>query len=441
MEGFVPLGTPRVAVAHDGTLAAIQEPLRFVVVEVPGCAAFAEVGIDPEATECELAWVGAPPRLIVLARYGKHSAAHLVDPYGPRTIAQVRLDSPMRLAAAVGSHALAIGAHGSVILTATETDLVAYPLPARGVPLAAGAAGGRFVVAWAAAIEEWDPQSRIPQRRIKLPKPAKLAQVGGSDRVVWFTTEDEPRRIEVAPLVDRGQPRLHELPEPFETIAGHPRSDLLVCLGADTGRIYVLDLDAREGMRVIGAAGIERPEAAGLVCGRLTGVLAAQSHHEVAIVALDGSEPMQRAESFHGEEGSTDYGVPEVATAVTLAAPGQPAPAARDWREALALWARGVIAGQLEAGAPAVASIAALLARFELAPALYPALALLYGAHLAGLDGVAPLDVARVLGRRWDEALGHGQLSERGAAVYEGSRVRLAPNIQRDLDRDGIKNA
>jgi hypothetical protein len=435
MAGFVPLDRARVAVAHDGTLAAIHEPLRVVVVEVPGCAAFAEVGIDPDAIESEAAGVGAPPRVIVVAQYRHHSAAHLVDPYGPRTVAEVRLDAGMRLAGAVGSHALVIGPQGSMILSATEQDLVAHPLPARGVPLAGGAAGSRLVVGWAAAIEEWDPQNRIPQRRIKLPRPAKLSRIGGSDRVVWFMTEGERQRIEVAPLVDRGQPRAHDLPEPIADIAGHPLSDLLVCLGADTGKLYVIDLDAREGMRVIDAAGIDRPEAAGLIHGRLTGVLAAQAHHAVSIVALDGSNPMPRAATFANEEGSTDHGVNDVATSVTLASPGPSDPAPGDWREALALWARSVMGGAV-GGAPAAASIAALLARFELAPALYPALALLYGAHLAGAPGVAPLEVARVMGRRWEEALGRGQLAERGIAHYEGSRIRLAPGIQRELDAD-----
>lgn len=437
----MPIGRPHVAVASDGTLAAIHEPLRVVVVEVPGCAAFAEVGIDPDARDSQIAWVGAPPRVIVMARYDDHSAAHLVDPYGPRTVAEVRLDGSMRLVAAVGSHALAIGAQGSVVLTANQNELVAHPLPARGVPLAGGAAGGKLVVAWPNAIEEWDAQSRIPQRRIKLPRPMTIAQLGGSDRLVWYTTRDAPTLVAVTSLVDRGQPTSHELPEPAAAITGHARSDLLVCVGADTGRVYVLDLDAREGMRVIGASGIERAEAAGLVFGRITGVIAAQAHRPVAIVALDGSQlPSLRHPTFHGEEeSSTDYGVPDVATTVTLASPPAPvAPqvpvAAHDWRDAVASWAIAVAAGETDTGAPAASPIAALLARFELSTAVYPALVLLYGAHLAGAAGAAPVDVARVLGRRWDEALGRGQLSARGVAVYEASRVRLAPAIQRDLD-------
>jgi len=104
------------------------------------------------------------------------------------------------------------------------------------------------------------------------------------------------------------------------------------------------------------------------------------------------------------------------------------------WRDELVTWARAVAAGSVGRGAPASVAIEAIAARFELAPQLVPALALLYGAHLGGERGAAPFDVARVLGRRWDEALGTGQLAARGLARYADSRVLLAGPIQRALD-------
>src|SRR5215813_6142379 len=94
-------------------------------------------------------------------------------------------------------------------------------------------------------------------RRLKLPRAAAITAVGGSDRVVWMTTQQEPARIDVIPLVNRGQPKLHELPEPIAAVSSHPRSDLLVCVGGETGRLYVVDLDHRGRLRVIGPEGIE----------------------------------------------------------------------------------------------------------------------------------------------------------------------------------------
>lgn len=520
---FVPADKPRVAIASDGTLAAIHEPTRITVIDLPGCSAFAEVGIDPEAGASEVVWVGAPPRLAVLSRYAAHSTVHLLDPYGPRTIAEIRLEAPMKLMGSVGAHALAVGALGAAVLTAGENTLTPYQFPARTVPLTAGAAGTQFVVALAGAIEEWDPQTRMPKRRLKLPKPAVITQLGGSDRVVWMTTQADPTRLDVFPLVNRGQPKLHELPEPIAQIAAHPRSDLLACVGADRGKLYIVDLDGRQPIRTIDPDRIDRVEAAGFVVGRMLGVVAAQARKPVALVQLDGREqdtasampappPRPREDAPKPAAKSSLYDEPEavreVPTAVTLmnhlaavappvavvaapvappasppagttslfrpptpaaVAPAKPAtakpatpavslterfstwrdrmrlaqPRATDpvtpaqidtrpsWRDEVATWARGIAHDHTP---PSLQWLVPVAARFELAEHVMPGLALLYGAHLTGEPGVAPVDLARVLGRDWDEALGRGQLASSAIAVYRDSRVRLAPAVQRALD-------
>jgi hypothetical protein len=109
------------------------------------------------------------------------------------------------------------------------------------------------------------------------------------------------------------------------------------------------------------------------------------------------------------------------------------------WRDDVVAWTRAITAGAIAADAPAAPPIDALIARFDLAPALHPVLVLLYGAHLCGERGVAPAEVARVLDHRWpdhrwDEALGRGELAERGVAEYAGSRVALSPLVLRVLD-------
>ena len=483
----------------------------MVVLEVPGCAAFAEIGIDPGAIESEIAWVGAPPRMLVLSRYEAHSTVHLLDPYGPRTIAEVRLEAPMRLFGAVGAHALAVGSLGAAVLTATDAQLTPYQFPARAAPVCAGAAGAQFVVALAGSIEEWDPQSRMPKRRLKLPRPAVITAVGGSDRVLWMTTQQDPARIDVIPLVNRGQPKTHDLPEPIAHITGHPRSDLLVCTGATTGRVFVVDLDGRRPIRVIAPDGIDRADAAGLVLGRMTGVLVAQSLRPVAIIQLDGRQesrpppidalardPVMRSTPFGPVDSALDR-IGEVPTAVMLSSPPlavaaavsgglvgprSPAfagslhlgplalapPSRRDevaawrermrtvaprpelvvasadgdgeptWRDELVGWVALVVAGgaalppRAAPAPPAAPAIELLVSRFDVSPRLFPALALLYGAHLAGHPGASPHDVARVIGNDWDEALGRGELARSGLAVVAESRVRLAPVVQHSID-------
>lgn len=461
--GFTPSERPRLAVAVDGTLAAIHEPARITIVELPGIAPFTEIGIDPQALATEIAWVSMPPRLLVVSRFAAHSTALLLDPYGPRTIAEIRLETPMKLFGATGSHALAAGARGAAVLTASDTHLTPYQFPARTVPVAAGAAGNHFVVALASTIEEWDPAARMPKRRLKLRHQTGIAALGGTDRVVWSMTQNDLQRIDVIPLVNRGQPKTHDLPEPVAEITANPRIDLLACIGADSGRLYIVDLDGRAGMRVVGPPGIARVESAALVVGRTMGVLAAQANHAVAFVSLDGLEQPEAArpvlaapkdaepppakstlfddEASAASERLSAYRASAAAAAkpAPVATPGQGGLSLRDrlsgptWRDKAASWYREVSAGSASREAPVSIAISKLLVRLEVPPELEPALILLYGAHLAGTSA-APVDVARVLGTNWTEALGRGHLAERGVAIYADSRVRLSRTIQRTLD-------
>jgi hypothetical protein len=97
-------------------------------------------------------------------------------------------------------------------------------------------------------------------------------------------------------------------------------------------------------------------------------------------------------------------------------------------------WYRAVISGAMDHAAPVSVAIDTVMARFDLARELRPVVALLYGAHLCGQRGVAPVDVAQVLDRRWDEALGRGELAAQRIAEYAGSRVALSPAVLRVLD-------
>lgn len=581
-SAFAPTARPFITVAGDGTLAAIRETTRVAIVDLPSGSAFAELGLAADAQATEVAWVGTPPRLMVLARYSGHTTVHLVDPFGPRTISEMRLEAPMKLYASVGTHALVIGSLGTAILSASDRGITLHQFPARARPVSAGAAGTQFVVALAGAIEEWDPQNRMPKRRFKLPRPAVIHHVGGSDRVVWMITNESPTRIEVIPLVNRGQPKAHELPEPIASVSSHPRSDLLAVVGATSGRIWIVDLDGRMGLRMIGPEGIDRAEAAALVIGRTTGVLAAQTDRPIHVVPLErdsdvpvdiptdvsasiGPVPPQHGsrpnvvpredppEAPQAEDTKPDRVETPPSTATAHHAPAKvgrlaaahvppssaseaappyikapavpprdaaPAPlerasslfakisgAVRDltgtstsenplaswrdrarnerartaepppslwddalpaWREEAVAWARANLAvaatldpttGTYEAigEAPTSTPFGAIIARYELSPQLQPVIAFLYGAHLAGHDGVAPADVARLLGGRWDEALGRGELAAQHAvetrdslsariaetrdslasvagALVRDARVRLAAPIIRALD-------
>ena len=108
------------------------------------------------------------------------------------------------------------------------------------------------------------------------------------------------------------------------------------------------------------------------------------------------------------------------------------------WRDEVVYWTYEVFDGVVQRGAPIPSPLDDLAARFDVPDPILPALVVLYGAHLAGERGVAPVHVARVLGS-WDEALGRGLLAGRGLASFSESRVRLSGPIQRFLDEVAVE--
>jgi hypothetical protein len=193
----------------------------------------------------------------------------------------------MRLGATVGPHALVIGPTSTAVLTAGEAHLTPYQFPSRAVPTAAGAAAQLFVVAAAGAIEEWDPQQRAPRKRLRLPRPAAIVQIGGTERLVWLTTQLDPARIDVIAQVNRSQPKVHELPEPIARVTGHPQRDLLACLGRETGGVFLVDLEGRAALRQVELDGLDRGDAIALFAGPAPGVLVARAGHPLAVFVLD----------------------------------------------------------------------------------------------------------------------------------------------------------
>ena len=446
--------------------------------------------------------------MLVVTATESHTDVRLVDPFAePRRVAEIRLEGVMRLAAANGTHALLLGARAAAVLSAGDIGVTPYQFLARTLPQIVGVAGTQFVVALPGTIEEWDPASRMPKRRLRLPRVATITSLGGSERVLWMTTAQDPARLDVLPLVNRGQPKAHELPEPIAAVSGHPQTDAVICIGTETGRIYAIDLDGKSRIRTIALPGVDRADAAALVvAGNTLSVIAAQVGRPIATAAIDGvreAEPasapalppikMGKAitiEHAHAprasEPVSSIYEPDEPMTAElprprTVAEalgrstiPGSPpspvvvdeprhvaptawsegasdlmaklaslravrdgspdAPLRASWRDDAGGWARAVATGTFDRAAPSCPPIEALATRHGLPAHLLPALVLLYGSHLAGLEGAAPMDVARVLGRRWDEALGGGKLAELGLVVHERSRVMLAAAVLDELD-------
>jgi len=274
-------------VSPDGAHAAIIEADRIAVIELQRATMVAEIGVATTPEHTDVAWIGAPPRLLVLARRATHSTVHLIELDGPRARAEIQIEGMMRLAATVGPHALVIGPTSAAVLTAGEAHLTPYQFPSRSVPTAAGVAAQLFVVAVTGAIEEWDPQLRAPRKRLRLPRPAAIAQLGGTERLVWVTTQQDPARIDVIAQVNRSQPKVHELPEPIARVSGHPQRDLLACVSRETGGVTIVDLEGRTPLRRVELDDLERADSIALFAGPTPGLVVARTGHPLALFALE----------------------------------------------------------------------------------------------------------------------------------------------------------
>jgi hypothetical protein len=398
---FSPADRPRVVVSEDGSAAAIREPFRITLVDLPVGTAASTLELDPAAQAIDVGWV-APTRLLVLSRYAAHSTVQLFDPRRTRPTAELWIEARLRLVATTGAHALIVGTVGSAVLFARDAAMTAVQWPGPEVPTVAGSAAGRFVVVVGDSIELWDPSSMRLTRR--LPAPGhEVTRIGGNLRRLWMTTQEDTRRIDVLELSDDGRTSRRMLPERIESVAAHSDGNLLACVTV-SGELFLVDLERDEPPRPISIAGLDRVESAAIVGGEPIGVLAARGDREIQHVVV-GAGPRPRK------------------VGVTRAR----------WRDDVVEWARDVEAGHVTQLPPAP-PIDVVVDRLALPARLRPCVFLLYGVALAGAQGATPIDVRRVLGPTWDDALGRGALAALGVASYPGSRVCLSRPLRHMLD-------
>lgn len=282
--------TPRVLVAGDGRFAAVIEPPCARVVRLSDGETIAVYAL---AAGSQVAWLGTPSRLLVISPETGYQAARLLGPELPDAEpgdGEGRVESTMRLVATTDTHALFVGARGVMLLHATGTKLTPSRFLTLKLPTVAGSAGRRFVVAIDGTIEEWDPRQRSATRRLRLRLPVHnaITALGGSERQFWMVTRETPSRIDVLVHVNRGQPSAHELPEPIASVASHPHTDLLACIGRDTGRLYVLSLDGGLAARTVGVHGLDAVDSVAFCPGHTIAMVVARAGKPLMIVGLDG---------------------------------------------------------------------------------------------------------------------------------------------------------
>jgi hypothetical protein len=115
----------------------------------------------------------------------------------------------------------------------------------------------------------------------------------------------------------------------------------------------------------------------------------------------------------------------------------QSAADAPTWRDELVAWGRLVANGLHRDASPKPSSVMkTALARLGIDADLGRAIAFGYAMHLCGTT-LAPAELANLLRRRWDEALGRGVLGATGVLRWRNSRISLAPALAAFLDERG----
>lgn len=491
-----------VAVSEGGSALAIVEPSRVLVAKLPDLALACEIGVDPEAAASEAVFVG-PDRLLVVARYSAHSIAYLIDPSGPRKVAELRIESAVHLLASSGRRVLARIAFGTAVLSTLDDQLEIARLPIRSEPACAvGLGDERFLVSITGAFEEWDGANRKPLRRFKLARPQAVRTVGYSAQHLWWIASSDPTRIEVLPVMGRGQASAHVLPEPIAAAVGHVDTEAVLVIGADSRRMYAVEVTGGEPIPISTdaaahiALAVDRQAVAIVVAkGRVPELVALDAHVRPALVRVPADDEPVDTQPEEAPPVATDSTPPAATDAASSASPASaPQPAAaqtsqpaspatqpsaeqtaqapaatpsdptvarrllewRDrmraaarpvwqrsteppnpptWRDELARWGRTIASGLHRDPPPRMAQpVPTLFARLALPEELEPAIAFAYAMHLAGTRGIAPADLAALLGHRWDEALGRGILAASGVLRLRGSRLVLAPAVAAFLD-------
>jgi hypothetical protein len=468
-----PEAAQAVFLAATTRLAAAATPDGVVVTDLETDALHCELVVDPAVTGLEMAFAGAE-RLLVLLRYAGYALLHLVDVDGPRKVAEARFEAALRVLAARGERVLLGGTAGVTAVTRRDDTLEVTQLPMRAEPhRATWIDDDRFLVNAGGQFEEWGLASRAPLRRFRLERPTTTRQLGASAGFIWWVPSTDPTVLEAMPPAGRGQVKRVVLPEPCAAAVGARDVPLLVALGATTKTLVSVDLESGNEVTPVDEPCAEaiawvtdapptivtmargEPPRRHLVSwrrrGRGVGVAEhADAHGPAADAVTTAHAPPAAGDGVPAAEVAADA-EPSVTQRLLawrdrMRAAARPAwsPAvaeesqATTWRDELVAWGRVVAAGTHRDPPPwPPLSPLAGLARLDLPEPLLPALALAYTAYLTGRRGIARADVAHVLGRRWDEALGRGLLARSGALRWRGELIRLAPAVAAFLDERG----
>ncbi len=444
---------PSLVVAGDGTQLAMIEDGSVTVIDLATMKARSEIGLAGSAADSDVALAGVPSKLVVVTRMATETRLFVIDPGGPEKLGEATTRVGMRLGAVAGDSVLLIGPT-TALLDLRSLDKAPATLPVRGAVTAAGPMGDtRMVLVMAGALEEWDAATRAPAKRMRLDRPLDLHVIAGSERRIWMVLKSAPQRIEILNSQTKST-RVIEVPEPIERLHAHPYVDVLLAVGATS--TFVVRTDRGQVVKVPGGpfhdcvwAGnqiaawpvdgypqlvpspIELKDLANLddnnddePARAAAEEAPAEPPKDVPVsvraeVASQNLRPRLAQPTFSERlaswratlDESRGPIAPVIETAADTAAQILERRSAGGWRGEVAAWARSIL-GRSHRPMPFLdaAVLEAMMARFDVAAAVRPAIVLLYGAHLLGGERVPRYDLASVIEWRW-EALATGAIA------------------------------
>jgi hypothetical protein len=410
--------TRTLATSPDGQWAAARDGRTLSLLPATGGPPLGTVELDSD--DVDVALVGPPASLVVVARDGARAQVTLYQPPQLEPAARLELETPARVVAATGGR-LALVTPDSMhlaILRAAGRGLALQKLEVTGpIEFVVGMERNQVLLGLPKKLEVWDAVSGRPLLRPQFQLPPAPRVLGTAAGHMWAMRKSSDE-IFVYRLSD-GRPFRHHTGSTIIDVISHPSSPVLV-LVTERG-LARLHCFAHS---LVPVDGVPEPR----------GALALVANGEdVQLVGYVGEGRTWRV-PVNGTAQVVEPPVSPIASPAPAPAPSRPI-ANQAWREPLA--AAGAELGKsAEVELPAIqhgSALGELANRLGLGSAARRALAALYALHLVGVSDTPIAQLAK-LADDWGEALGQGELGALAMLRRKRGRVGLRTAVTDLLD-------
>jgi hypothetical protein len=461
-----------IATSPDGQWVAVKQGAKLTLYTIGGQVSGTATLSSADA---DLAIVGPPIGVVAVERNGagdggvggETAVIGLAVP-GLGETARFAMSGAHELAAVTGPRLALVGRSNRslAVLRAAGRAFMSQPCdPGGAIELIAGLERNQLLVVLPKRMEVWDAVSCRPVLRPTFTLPPAPRRIGSLAGHVWAY---RPGTNEVVLFrLSDGRAFAHRTISPVEDVISHPTSPYLVARTSG-GLLRVqafahtseeISAPPADAYAIAGASAPHNPTGTPAADLTLVGVRADEEPwSRPLVVDTQAARPLSAASAGASPAPAVAAGAAVAAAEPTVDGPmrmrlGRDRPAAAPlapttppaatsatWRDALVDFAaelRKEDRGPQEVPAMALGtSLSQLCHRAELGTPARRALTVLYAAYLGGEPAVPMGRLARLVGGDpgWAEALGTGELAERGLVASRGGRVALVDAIARAID-------